>query len=256
MDPDARVTGSLVGTTASGALLQIVAVLAPLYIGSVLVTELGGGSLRAGLWIATPALLVAILIATAFLRSGGGSWQQPAAWPVGASAALPKTILFVVITGVVVSVGIPVAQNLAVGVFNAVPPDTSRFAALRGNLPLLFMGAWISSAFGEEMLVRGFLLDRLTGVFGGGRLAVLLAVVISSLLFGLGHAYQGSAGVIAAGVAGVLYASFYLLSGRSVWVTVLAHGMLDTVGFIVIFASGGRNAAGYQHLLANVEAQR
>jgi membrane protease YdiL (CAAX protease family) len=55
--------------------------------------------------------------------------------------------------------------------------------------------------------------------------------------------YQGSAGVIAAGVAGVLYASFYFLSGRNLWVTVLAHGLLDTAGFFVIFASGGRNVA-------------
>jgi hypothetical protein len=138
-------------------------------------------------------------------------------------------------------------RSVAVDLLGATPPDTARFAALSGNLPLLLMGVtgiWISAAFGEELLVRGFLLDRLSRLFGGDRIAVVMAVVTSALLFGFGHAYQGTTGVVAAGVAGVLYAIFYLLSGRNLWVTILAHGLLDTVGFIAIYAFGGRGAVG------------
>lgn len=234
---------ALVAATGSD-LLRILVVLAPVYVAGVLVMKLGGGTLRAGLWIGTPAFLIALLIATVFLRSGGGSWSRlglavPGSWP--------RTILFVLLAAVAVSVGVGAARAVAVQVFGAAAPDISRFAALRGNLPLLVMGLlglWITAAFGEEMLVRGFLLDRLTSLFGGGPGAVAIAVVTSSLLFGLGHAYQGSAGVIAAVVAGLVYASFYLLSGRNLWVTVLAHGLLDTIGFMMIYASGAGKGAG------------
>lgn len=244
MNPEADFAGSPVGVGPSSAVIQILVVIGLLHFANILVTKLGGGSLRAGLWVGIPAFVVAIFIASAFLRSGGSNWQQlglvaPSSWS--------KTVLFVLATGVAVSITMAVAQNLSTSLFGAAPPDSSRFAALQGNLPLLvigLIGMWITSAFGEELLVRGFLLDRLTALFGGGQIAVTLAVVTSSVLFGLGHAYQGTTGVIASIVAGVLYAVFYLLSGRNLWVTILAHGLLDTMGFIAIYASGGRGAAG------------
>jgi membrane protease YdiL (CAAX protease family) len=223
-------------------LLQIIAVLIPLVIGNTLLRKMGG-SLRAGLWIGIPAFAAAILMASMFLHSEGRSWSD-------LGLAMPrnwlKTILFVALTAVVVSVGIGLVRVVAYQVLGAAAPDISRFAALRGNLPLLvfgLIGVWITAAFGEELIARGFLLDRLISLFGGGRGAVALAVIVTSLFFGLGHLFQGAAGVIAAVVAGFLYAIFYLLSGRNLWVTILAHGLVDTIGFMVIYASPKSRAA-------------
>jgi hypothetical protein len=57
MNPEARIriSESVSVIRGGGVLLQVVAVLAPLYVANILVTKLGGGSLRAGLWIGTPA---------------------------------------------------------------------------------------------------------------------------------------------------------------------------------------------------------
>ena len=63
--------------------------------------------------------------------------------------------------------------------------------------------AWLAAGFGEELLWRGFLLDRLMRLPGiSGR--IWLAIVIQAVLFGLPHLYQGWGGVIVTGSIGLL----------------------------------------------------
>jgi membrane protease YdiL (CAAX protease family) len=73
-------------------------------------------------------------------------------------------------------------------------PDQSRFDILRGNPVALVAGlfsVWTSAAFGEEILTRGYLMDRIAALAGGGKGAWATAVLGSSVLFGLMHFYQG-----------------------------------------------------------------
>ncbi len=53
-----------------------------------------------------------------------------------------------------------------------------------------------------------------------------------SILFGYGHYYKGPSGIVDSGVAGLILGSAYLLSGRNLWVPILAHGFIDTFGVI------------------------
>jgi membrane protease YdiL (CAAX protease family) len=75
----------------------------------------------------------------------------------------------------------------------------------------------------EELYYRGFLMWYL-GVFGPAWLALLL----SALLFGTGHLYQGPAGIVKTGVAGVFLGALYWLSG-SLWMPMLAHTVVDVL---------------------------
>jgi membrane protease YdiL (CAAX protease family) len=59
---------------------------------------------------------------------------------------------------------------------------------------------------------------------------------VSSVLFGVVHAYQGLSGMISTGLTGVLFAVTYLASGRNLWAAIIAHGVLDTAGFVMMYA--------------------
>ncbi len=42
-------------------------------------------------------------------------------------------------------------------------------------------------------------------------------------------------GMVDSGMAGLVLGAAYLLSGRNLWVCILAHGFIDTVGVVAAF---------------------
>ena len=87
----------------------------------------------------------------------------------------------------------------------------------------------------EELIFRGYLMNTIARILGHRKGRWVMACLINSILFGLGHTYQGISGVILLGIIGLLYALFYLGSGRNLWVPILIHGLYDTSAFLVIF---------------------
>lgn len=134
-----------------------------------------------------------------------------------------------------VAVLIPVTNHLT-----GTRQDVSAFADLHGNLRLLatyLAASWVLAAFCEEAAFRGYLLTRLTDVLGRGRLHVAVAVLGSSVLFGLLHTEQGLVGVVVAALGGVVF-SLLRYRCRTLWAPVLAHGFDDTLGFTWFFFFG------------------
>jgi len=118
-------------------------------------------------------------------------------------------------------------------------PDVSLFAPLAGNVHFLLISlavAWTLAACGEEFVFRGYLLTRVARALGGAPRAWLGALMVTSILFGVGHAYQGLSGMITAGLGGFVFGLLYLATGRNLWVSVVAHGTMDTVGFLLLFS--------------------
>ena len=58
---------------------------------------------------------------------------------------------------------------------------------------------WFGAALGEELLMRGFLFNRLADLFGKSKFAWGAALLIHAMIFGSLHAYQGMQGIIATG---------------------------------------------------------
>lgn len=117
-------------------------------------------------------------------------------------------------------------------------PDLSEFQSLVGNLPgALGMLAlvWTLAAFGEEMAYRGYVVERGAALGRYSPMAYTTSVIIVSILFGIGHFYQGPAGVIGSSVSGLLFGMLYLIGGRNLWLPILAHGLSDTIGLILIY---------------------
>jgi len=152
--------------------------------------------------------------------------------------------LFVAVTLAVIatSVMLPtILEPLLSHYFEKAPRDLSRFASLVGNTPqfLYVMPlVWIFAAFGEEFFYRGFVLESVHRILGGGNAAMVSAIIVQAALFGAGHAYQGPAGMIPIAVGGVVYGLLYWAGGRRLWPLILGHGVVDTMGVTIIFMGG------------------
>jgi len=98
--------------------------------------------------------------------------------------------------------------------FNEMVENPLIFALMIG--PALIIGAGI----GEE-LDHVFLLTRLWNL-SSTKAWRWIAVILSEVLLGLAHLYQGTAGVISTGISGLILAIYYLLFGR-LNVMIIAH---------------------------------
>lgn len=109
--------------------------------------------------------------------------------------------------------------------------NTSGYNFLQGNLPMLLVSLasiYVFSSLGEEVIYRGFLINRFEEILGEGRRATWIAVILSSLIFGGAHFGWGIVGVVQTTFMGLALAGSYLLFKRNLWVLVAAHAYMDT----------------------------
>lgn len=114
-------------------------------------------------------------------------------------------------------------------------PDVSDFDFIRGDrggyVFMLGVG-WTTAAFGEEMIFRGFLLDRLAAILGRAGWAWGVALVVQAALFGAVHFNQGPRGIA---LTGWLFGAAFLVTRRNLWASILIHGFIDTVGTTALY---------------------
>jgi len=221
--------------------LDILTVLIPLaviaFAGVILGGSASGGASLFGSLTINLAYLVAIVIGGWVLRRRGSGWTKIG---LGRPDSWGKTILMALGTmaaGAVVVLGVQfIALNLPGA--EVAPVDLTRFNPLAGNVPMLLYGvfaAWTTIAFGEEMFYRAFLITKLQEVFASSKFATALAVAGSTVLFGAAHFAEGPLGFFVNGSFGLVQALVYLRTGKNLWVTVIAHALLNTLRFILIF---------------------
>ena len=92
----------------------------------------------------------------------------------------------------------------------------------------VFLGVAVTAGVWEELLYRGFLMWFLLPA------GVAAAVIGSSLIFGLGHAYQGGRGILVTAAVGLVFAIAYALT-TSLWWLMLAHALVDIYGGIAAY---------------------
>jgi membrane protease YdiL (CAAX protease family) len=221
-------------------LLGIVVAFTPLLVLGSTGTRLGAGTLLGGLVI-TFGYVLSIMVASLVLKVQGTSWRE-----IG--LARPTSWLRTVLLGIGALVGaVLVISAVTVTALNLPglaiePADVSRFNPMEGNLPL-FLGylvvAWTTITFSEEMFFRAFLTSELAGVFQNTKVGWALGVIGSSAAFGLAHYQEGPVGMLSTGAFGFLFALIYLRTGRNLWVTIIAHGLLNTLRFVLIFSGAG-----------------
>lgn len=179
--------------------------------------------------------LYLFVLAWLSLRLRGQNWKS-----IGLS--LYRSWPYTLAVGALLGIGnecleLFVTQPLLVHLFHRWP-DLSSLRPLVGNrsdLGLALLLTWTLAAFGEELVYRGYLMNRLADLFGGNGTAWKVSLIIASALFGFGHFDQGAIGQIENVIGGFLLGVFYLVCGRKLAVPIVAHGVQDTVDVILIF---------------------
>jgi len=118
-------------------------------------------------------------------------------------------------------------------------PDLSAFSRVAGNLQWLSLSlvlTWTLFAFGEELVFRGYLMERIAGLFGRTRAAWVVALASASVVFGLSHFQQGITGISENLIDGLLLGALYLRFGGNLAIPIVAHGVTDTVDFLLLFS--------------------
>jgi len=194
-----------------------------------------------GLWLmetfGAPFLLVAplqgaliLLGLNALLRYREHSWRQMGLRPFTrkdvSRALLALALVFALNASLIL-----LAAHLAPGLVEVHRERLGGMAAALGlGVPVgLLAVAMLFVGFYEELLARGFLLQRARRLLGGTWGPVLL----SSLLFGLGHFYQSWIGVVQTMMIGILLARLTLYWG-TLWPAILAHAALNTLAITVL----------------------
>ena len=130
--------------------------------------------------------------------------------------------------GLAALIGIPslglYAAGRALGITTAIVP--SGLDAYWWTVPVLILSA-VRHASVEEVIVVGYLLDRF-GKFGW---SVPAGIVVSALLRGSYHLYQGFGPFIGNVVMGLVFGWIYTKTKR-VMPLVIAHALLDIVAFV------------------------
>ncbi len=180
----------------------------------------------------TPELL---LLAWISLRMRGLRWRDVGltryrSWRV--------TIVLGVVLGTVLETFQLLVTQPILGKLLGRQPDLELFRALTGNILMTLLGialSWTLAAFGEEMFWRGYMMNRVADAFGRTKAAWVLSLVAVSAIFGLAHEYQGMAGWIEEGLAGLFLGLMYLRTGKNLSVPIIAHGVCDTIDMVLIF---------------------
>ncbi len=81
-----------------------------------------------------------------------------------------------------------------------------------------------TAGFCEEVAYRGYLMTRLRLLLKSK--TWVIPTIISAVMFGVGHAYQGIPGLIVISVYGVLFSILYIRTGR-LWPCIIAHVFQD-----------------------------
>lgn len=87
-----------------------------------------------------------------------------------------------------------------------------------------WVGLSLTAGICEEITFRGFLM-----AYFGAQAGTVAAILGSSLVFGLGHLYQGAGGMARTAGTGLIVAGLYVLTG-SLWASMLLHFFIDFTG--------------------------
>ena len=182
-------------------------------------------------------VVILFLAALVSLRLRAARWdfsllgfRRPASWRALILVALGAAALRILLSDFVV-------EPLTAAWWPApeLPEGADEITGHAGYALLALGLVWSFAAFGEEIAYRGYLLNRGTDALGGSNSAFWIAAVASAVLFGFGHWYKGPAGVVDSGIAGLILAAAYLMTGRNLWTCVLAHGFIDTFAVIALY---------------------
>jgi membrane protease YdiL (CAAX protease family) len=192
---------------------------------------------QATVWIANLLMLIIVWIG---LKLRGESWKdfglgfKSITWGEGMKMFLLSLLVFVLaVAGFIIGsivmaniTGIPESANM------------SGYDYLKDNIGMLLLtlgGVYIVSSFGEEVIYRAFLINRISELGQETKKATIIAVIFSSIIFGLVHYEWGPMGIVQTGFMGLALGICYIKLKRRLWILILAHAYMDTILMVQMY---------------------
>ena len=198
-------------------------------------TPEGQQNLMQAAFFAVPFAMFATLVVVDILLR----WRKLTLADIGLRApdSWQRTLVYGIALGIG-CYGIGVAIIFTLKQLGWTPPPSS-FAFIRDNVIFYFFGmtaiAWFSGGFVEEVIFRGFFLGNLALLFGRGRLATPLAILVQAAMFGALHASTDILGVLPIFAMGLIFGWAYYAFGRNLWLLVSGHALYDNIGFTLLY---------------------
>lgn len=173
---------------------------------------------------------VAVGVVWLLLRANGEGFANLGFGLAALRQALPR--------GTLLGVGLFLFSNGVIGTLLAAFGEGGTAPAVKAlfrdprDAPLWVFCAVVGGGFSEE-LVRAFILTRFEQAFG--RIGLILAILVDSVVFGMGHLYQGVTGAVGIGLTGLLFALIFL-HRRRVADAMTAHAVYDLIGVAAAYA--------------------
>lgn len=188
----------------------------------------------------------ALLLVWVILRVSRESWQSVGAskprapWlELGRGAALVGGIYVIMMPLMLAAMLLirgPAREQMALQKVEALS-QKAQAVAVFGQIPLwVLVPSAVMAGVYEEVFVRGLIQSRWSRLFAGARELRWPerygAVLVSSVMFGAMHWYQGPVGVMQTTVVGMIL-GIAAAQWRSIWAAAAAHVIIDTMGLLV-----------------------
>lgn len=186
---------------------------------------------QAIIWVANILMLLIIWIGLRIrgqgLESFGFSFKK-ITFRLGIKVFFQSLIVFLLaLTGFVIGsiimaniVGIPESSNM------------SGYDYIKSNIWMLLLslgGVYIVSSFGEEVIYRAFLINRISSLGHNIKRNNTIAVIASAIIFGLVHYNWGPMGIVQTTFMGLVLGMSYIYLKKRIWVLIIAHAYMDTI---------------------------
>jgi membrane protease YdiL (CAAX protease family) len=152
----------------------------------------------------------------------------------------PKSWVSAIVIGVIFGVALKLLLKSVVLPYFGAPETNAAFQGLRGDTKaflIWIVQVFVLVGFAEELLFRGYLINRLLLIFGQNAGAKTLTVLISAFIFGIAHwSGQQFWGSLQGGIVGLVFASAYMLNGERLVSLIVAHTAFDVFALWIIYA--------------------
>ena len=118
------------------------------------------------------------------------------------------------------------------------PSSDDSLSVIRGNFILtlgLLLSTWVLGAFPEELVYRGYLVNRLGDLVGRNLPGKMISVILSAGIFSLAHGRYDLHFLLTAFLAGIIEGWLYFASHKNLWLPIIFHGTTDSLSIILTF---------------------
>lgn len=192
---------------------------------------------QAVIWVANIAMLLMVWLG---LKLRGESWQDFGLGfkKISFKAAF-RVFLLSLLVFVLALIGFVIGSIIMANI-TGIPEsaDMTNYDYLKDNIGMLLLsliGVYIVSSFGEEVIYRAFLINRISELGLDTKKARIIAVILSAIIFGLIHYSWGPMGMVQTGFMGLVLGICYLKLKKRLWILVLAHAYMDTLLLVQLY---------------------